>query len=197
MVRYGDYGVAMADVYAATELSALFARMNKPSQVRIGNNYSFENLRNSPAVVIGAFNNHWTLQMTSNLRFAFAEHEGTFTHRGAGSSGCCPGLGSQDSAFSLEPHEFKTMVDAVRTAEEALGEVHYGFSPKEEVSREFRRSLFVVRDVKKGEPFTSQNIRSIRPGHGLHTRHFSDVLGKTVARDIERGTPLSWDLIST
>ena len=79
MVRFGDYGVAMGDVYAATQLSALFARMNKPSQVRIGNNYSFEDLRNSPAVVIGAFNNRWTLQMTSNLRFVFAEHEGNFT----------------------------------------------------------------------------------------------------------------------
>ncbi len=78
MVRFGDYGVAMGDVYAATQLSALFARMNKPSQVRIGNNYSFEDLRNAPAVVIGAFNNHWTLQMTSNLRFVFAEHDGNF-----------------------------------------------------------------------------------------------------------------------
>ncbi len=79
MVRFSDYGVAMGDVYAATQLSALFARMNKPSQVRIGNNYSFEDLRNSPAVVIGAFNNHWTLQMTSNLRFAFVEQDGKFT----------------------------------------------------------------------------------------------------------------------
>jgi hypothetical protein len=79
MVRFGDYGVAMGDVYAATQLSGLFARMNKPCQVRIGNNYSFEDLRNSPAVVIGAFNNHWTLQMTSNLRFVFAERDGNFT----------------------------------------------------------------------------------------------------------------------
>jgi hypothetical protein len=79
MVRYSDYGVAMGDVYAATQLSALFARMNKATQVRIGNNYSFEDLRNSPAVVVGAFNNHWTLQMTSNLRFVFAENDGNFT----------------------------------------------------------------------------------------------------------------------
>jgi hypothetical protein len=79
MLRYPDYGVAMGDVYAATQLSALFARINKPSQVRIGNNYSFEDLRNSPAVVIGAFNNHWTLQMTSNLRFVFVEQNGSFS----------------------------------------------------------------------------------------------------------------------
>jgi hypothetical protein len=87
MVRYTDYGVAMGDVYAATQLSALFAHMNKPSQVRIGNNYSFADLRNSPAVVIGAFNNHWTLQMTSNLRFVFVEQDGSFSIGEQGSQG--------------------------------------------------------------------------------------------------------------
>ncbi len=100
-----------------------------------------------------------------------------------------------DSGFSLEPHEFKAMVEAVRTAEKALGEVHYGLSEKEEASRVFRRSLFVVQDVKRGEIFTPVNVRSIRPGHGLHTRHLDEVLGKRAAHDIERGTPLSWDLV--
>ena len=100
-----------------------------------------------------------------------------------------------DSGFSLEPHEFKAMVEAVRTAEKALGEVHFGLSDKEEASRVFRRSLFVVQDVKRGETFTPGNIRSIRPGHGLHTRHLPEVLGKRAVRDIERGTPLSWDLV--
>lgn len=100
-----------------------------------------------------------------------------------------------DSAFSLEPQEFKHMVDAVRVAQSALGEVHFGVSEKESASRVFRRSLFVVTDVKRGEPFTSANIRSIRPGHGLHTRHLPEVLGKPAARDIERGTPLAWDLV--
>jgi pseudaminic acid synthase len=100
-----------------------------------------------------------------------------------------------DSGFSLEPHEFKAMVDAVRTAEKALGEVHFGLSEKEESLRVFRRSLFVVQDVKRGETFTAANVRSIRPGHGLHTRHLNGVLGKRAVRDIERGTPLSWDLV--
>jgi pseudaminic acid synthase len=100
-----------------------------------------------------------------------------------------------DSVFSLEPHEFKTMVEAVRTAEKALGEVHFGVSEKEEASRVFRRSLFVVADVKRGETFTEGNVRSIRPGYGLHTRHLGEVLGKRAVRDIERGTPLSWDLV--
>jgi N-acetylneuraminate synthase len=101
-----------------------------------------------------------------------------------------------DSAFSLEPDEFKAMVDAVRTAERALGDVHYGASGEEAKSRVFRRSLFVVEDVKAGEKFSEQNVRSIRPGSGLHTRHLKEVLGRTAARDIPRGTPLSWELVS-
>jgi N-acetylneuraminate synthase len=104
--------------------------------------------------------------------------------------------GGPDSAFSLEPAEFKTMVDEVRTVEKALGRVHFGVSEREGSSRVFRRSLFAVRDLKSGEPFTSENIRSIRPGHGLHTRHLPEVLGKRAAVDIGRGTPLSWDLVN-
>jgi pseudaminic acid synthase len=100
-----------------------------------------------------------------------------------------------DSAFSLEPKEFKEMVDAVRVAEKAIGEIHFGVSEKEAASRVFRRSLFVVRNVKRGEEFSAENIRSIRPGHGLHTRHLIEILGQRAACDIERGTPLSWDLV--
>jgi len=100
-----------------------------------------------------------------------------------------------DSAFSLEPHEFKAMVEAVRTTEKALGIVHYGAGDQEAPSRNFRRSLFVVRDMKAGDIFTPENVRSIRPGHGLHTRHLKDVIGRHCSRDIERGTPLAWDLV--
>lgn len=100
-----------------------------------------------------------------------------------------------DSAFSLEPQEFKAMVDAVRTVEKALGEVHFGPSGKEEASRAFRRSLFVVEDVKKGEAFTAANVRSIRPGDGLHPRHLTEVLGKSAAQGIKRGTPLTWEFV--
>ncbi|HTR68095.1 MAG TPA: pseudaminic acid synthase [Terriglobales bacterium] len=100
-----------------------------------------------------------------------------------------------DSAFSLEPQEFQAMVEAVRMTEAALGTVHFGVSKREAGSRVFRRSLFVVQDVKRGDAFTEFNVRSIRPSHGLHTRYLPEVLGKRAARDIERGTPLSWDLI--
>jgi len=100
-----------------------------------------------------------------------------------------------DSAFSLEPHEFKAMVDAVRTAEKALGEVHFGLSEKEESMRVYRRSLFVVEDVQQGETFNTENVRCIRPGHGLHPRHLTEVLGKRAAQGIKRGTPLSWEFV--
>jgi N-acetylneuraminate synthase len=100
-----------------------------------------------------------------------------------------------DSAFSLEPAEFRAMVDAIRTIEKALGEIHFGLSGKDESSRVFRRSLFVVEDVEGGEIFTTQNVRSIRPGNGLHPRHLSDVLGKPAAQGIKRGTPLAWQFV--
>ncbi len=100
-----------------------------------------------------------------------------------------------DSAFSLEPQEFKAMVEAIRAAEKALGTVSYGVSEGEAKSRPFRRSLFVVQDVKAGERFTSANVRSIRPGYGLHTRFQDQILGRCAMRDIERGTPLTWDMV--
>jgi N-acetylneuraminate synthase len=100
-----------------------------------------------------------------------------------------------DSSFSLEPAEFKDMVEAIRTTEKALGMVRYGPREGELPSQVFRRSLFVVADIKRGEPFTPQNVRSIRPGHGLPPGSIVDVLGRGAAADITRGTPLTWDLV--
>jgi len=100
-----------------------------------------------------------------------------------------------DSAFSLEPHKFKAMVEAIRTAEKALGKVSYEIGERETASRVFRRSLFVVKDVKAGEVFTEENVRSIRPEYGLSPKYLKDVLGRRAARDIEKGTPLEWKLI--
>jgi pseudaminic acid synthase len=104
-------------------------------------------------------------------------------------------MAGPDSAFSLEPHEFKTMVEAIRVSEKALGQVNYSVTENEAASRVFRRSLFVVKDMKAGEVFTEENIRSIRPGYGLSTKYIDVVHGKKAKRDIETGTPLSWDLM--
>ena len=105
-------------------------------------------------------------------------------------------LPGPDSAFSLEPDEFKSMVEAVRTAEKALGTVSFGAAGEQQSSKSFRRSLFVVEDIEQGAEFTTSNLRSIRPGHGLHPRHLPEMLGKRAAQDIKKGTPLNWDLIA-
>lgn len=101
-----------------------------------------------------------------------------------------------DDTFSLDPVEFKAMVDKIRRQEKAMGGAIYGPRTKaEEDNRRYRRSLFAVKDIKKGELFTVDNVRSIRPADGLETKFFDDVLKKKAAQDIECGTPLSWDLV--
>jgi N-acetylneuraminate synthase len=100
-----------------------------------------------------------------------------------------------DCAFSLEPSEFRALVQAIRVVEKSLGTVRYGATPAERKSLPFRRSLFVVRDVKKGQLFTQENVRSIRPGTGLHPRELKNILGRRAARDVPGGTPVSLDLV--
>lgn len=101
-----------------------------------------------------------------------------------------------DSVFSLEPDEFRTMVNAVRIVEKAMGTISYEVTERERASQVFRRSLFVVQDMQTGSIFTEVNVRSIRPGYGLHTRFLNQILGRHVSQDIKQGTPLSWDIIS-
>lgn len=105
-------------------------------------------------------------------------------------------ISGPDSNFSLEPNEFKMMVDSIRIAGKATGEIFYGVSQDEMKSRVFRRSLFVVKDVKKGELFTSENVNSIRPGYGLPPKFIKEIIGKRAAQHISRGTPLDWNLVS-
>jgi pseudaminic acid synthase len=102
--------------------------------------------------------------------------------------------GGPDAAFSLEPQEFREMVNAVRIAEKALGRITYDVTVKEQASRAFRRSLFVVKDLKAGDEFTRNNVRSIRPGNGMPVKELHSVLGRRARIDILRGTPLSSDL---
>ncbi|MCH5343110.1 MAG: pseudaminic acid synthase [Acetatifactor sp.] len=103
--------------------------------------------------------------------------------------------GGADAAFSMEPEEFKEMVEHIRIIEKALGKVTYDLTSKQEREREHSRSLFVARDMKEGEIFTPENLRSIRPANGLHTMYYEELLGKRIARDAKLGTPLSWDLV--
>ncbi|OVE70730.1 pseudaminic acid synthase [Clostridium diolis] len=107
----------------------------------------------------------------------------------------CRADGGPDAAFSLEPDELKTMVKAIRETEKALGEVSYNLTDKMQKSREFSRSLFIVKDIKKGEILTEENIRSIRPGFGLHTKYYRDIIGKKAKNDIKKGTPMEWNFI--
>jgi pseudaminic acid synthase len=97
-----------------------------------------------------------------------------------------------DSAFSLEPHEFKAMVEGVRVAEKALGRVHYGVTANDEKSRVFRRSLYVVEPIAACDLFTERNVRSIRPANGLPPKHLKKVLGCRATCDLPAGTPLCW-----
>jgi pseudaminic acid synthase len=105
-------------------------------------------------------------------------------------------LGGPDAAFSIEPDEFKTMVRAIREVESALGHVSYTLSDRIAKNKVFARSLFVVEDIKKGDALTEKNIRSIRPGYGLPPKYLNQILGKKANRDLEKGTPLTWEMIA-
>lgn len=103
---------------------------------------------------------------------------------------------SPDSFFSIEPQELKNLVDNIRTVEKALGCIYYGLTKEERKNRIFRRSLFVVKNIKKREMFTEDNLRSIRPAYGLAPKFHKRILGRRSKRGIKKGTPLTWSLIS-
>ncbi|MEZ5357630.1 MAG: pseudaminic acid synthase [Candidatus Zixiibacteriota bacterium] len=103
--------------------------------------------------------------------------------------------GGVDSAFSLEPDELRSLVVECERAHQALGKVNYGATKNEKKSLQFRRSLYIVEDVKAGETFSEKNLRAIRPGLGLPPKHIEQIMGKRAAKDIKRGTPVNWDLI--
>lgn len=103
------------------------------------------------------------------------------------------GIGGPDASFSLDENEFTEMVNAVRVAEKMLGKVDYSMSPAKKESRKRARSLYVSRDVKKGDLLTKDNVKSIRPSNGLEPKYFEDVQGKVFTKNISKGTPLNWD----
>jgi pseudaminic acid synthase len=105
-------------------------------------------------------------------------------------------IGGPDASFSMTPNEFKLMVDGIREAELALGRVSYTLTENIIKSRKFSRSLFVAKNIKAGETITSNNIKSVRPNDGLPPGVINQVLGKTAKKDLNAGTPLSWDLLT-
>ena len=105
-------------------------------------------------------------------------------------------IGGPDAHFSLDESEFSDMVKAVRRAEQMMGKVDYEMTDKKKKSREFSRSLYVTEDIKSGTTITEDNVRSVRPGFGMHPKHYTEVLGKTITQDLKKGTPLNWDLIN-
>lgn len=104
-------------------------------------------------------------------------------------------IGGPDAAFSMEKDEFAAMVKAIRNVEKALGEVVYPTDPSKIKGREFSRSLYVAKNIKAGEKFTEENVRSVRPGYGLHPKYLPEVLGKIAVRDLEKGERFSMDMI--
>ena len=103
--------------------------------------------------------------------------------------------GGPDSSFSMEPDEFKAMVESIRIAEQSLGEALYAMNESEKSGLAFRPSLYVVENIKKGELFTDKNVRSIRPQNGLLPKYMGDVLGKKATMNIDSDTPLEWGMI--
>lgn len=104
-------------------------------------------------------------------------------------------LGGPDAAFSMEPQEFKQMVARIRDVEKSIGKVNYDLSIETKKNRNFAKSLFVIKDVKKGDVIDSNNVRAIRPGYGLLPKHWKKVDGKVFTADYKRGTPLTFDMI--
>lgn len=104
--------------------------------------------------------------------------------------------GGPDAAFSLEPAELKRLVKEIRETEKSIGRPMYQVAENEKESVTFRKSLFVVKDIKQGEKITIQNVRSIRPGYGLLPKYFTSILGKKIKKNLEAGTPLAWKFIS-
>jgi pseudaminic acid synthase len=103
--------------------------------------------------------------------------------------------GGEDSVFSMEPEEFRLMVESIRIVEQSVGAVSYELSERETESKKYRRSLFAVENIKKGERFSTHNVRSIRPSSGLHPRFLDEIVSKTARIDIAEGTPLDWHMI--
>jgi N-acetylneuraminate synthase len=183
-----DEAVAAARDGGATEIALLKCTSAYPSPPESVNLRAIPAMAERWAVPIGLSDHTQGIAVPAAavaLGAALIEKHVTVSHAEA----------TPDEAFSLDLAEFATMVEAIRTVERAMGQSRIGPTEEEAESRRFRRSLFVVEDVRAGELLTDRNVRSIRPAAGMHTRHYEAVLGRRAAVAIARGTPLSPDLM--
>jgi N-acetylneuraminate synthase len=160
-----------------------------PARAEDANLATINNLRETFKVEVGLSDHTmgWTVPIVAAIQGATVI-EKHFTLRRS--------EGGVDSAFSMEPEEFKTMIKEVNDAIATVGSVHYGLQESEVKSRRFRRSIYIVKDVRKGEKLTKENTRIIRPGYGMEPKYFDMVLGREAKSDYKRGTALTWDKIS-
>ena len=183
-----EEAVVTARASGSGELCLLYCVSGYPTPVADANLLSLRDLANRFGVVTG-FSDHTpgTTVSVAAVALGAAVVEKHFTLRRSD--------GGPDAAFSLEPEEFTTLVRDSRMAWEALGSTGFRHKPSEVENVIFRRSLYAVKDIEAGELYTTQNVRVIRPGYGLPPKVLSQVLGRTAAHRIERGTPLSWSCV--
>jgi len=185
---------ALADIEAAVsacrkagndQLTILQCTSEYPADPRDANLLTMKNMAETFGVKVGLSDHtHGSVAALVSIALGASMIEKHFILRRS--------IGGPDASFSMEPDEFKSMVEAVRIAEKSLVRVDYSLTEKKKKSRYFSRSLFVVENIARGEPLTVKNIRSIRPGLGMEPKYLPLVLGKKARKNLDRGTPLSW-----
>jgi N-acetylneuraminate synthase len=183
-----EEAVGTAQKHGAAGLVLLHCVSNYPATAEDSNLRTIPDLRDRFGTLVGLSDHtHGTAVSVAAVALGACVIEKHMTIRRAD--------GGPDAEFSLEPEEFADLVDDCRVAWAALGRVDYDRGEQENKNKIFRRSLYVVADIRKGEAISEANVRSIRPGFGLAPKHLWDVLGKKAARDLTRGTPLTWDAV--
>ncbi|MFK7993559.1 MAG: pseudaminic acid synthase [Granulosicoccus sp.] len=183
-----EAAVSTAKENGCNELVLLHCVSSYPAPSEQSNVRTMPHLANAFGVVAGLSDHtHGTATAVTAVALGGAVVEKHFTLRRAD--------GGPDSAFSLEPNEFKALCEDCHNAWRSLGQINYGIKQAEKDNLAFRRSLYVVKDIAANEAFTTDNVRSIRPGYGLPPGNLQNVLGKSACVAIQRGTALSWDLV--
>ncbi|MDG1571476.1 pseudaminic acid synthase [Robiginitalea sp. M366] len=169
------------------DISILKCTSSYPAPLELANLNTITDMRSRFGVVIG-FSDHtygWVAPVTATTLGAKIIEKHFILDKS---------IGGPDADFSLDEQEFGEMVTAVRNTEKLLGKVDYTLSEKVKKNRKFARSLFVVKDVISGDILTEENVRSIRPGYGLHPKYYKEILGRRFTKDVERGEPLDFDM---